>query len=104
MSVERVIDTNPNCFLKTNILCDRSEPTIVFDLIPKVCGKIKLICQAIEMTTFSFELLFCSIPCRGASTENGKTAFNQFNNVGNIGVDQQVHHTFGASRRSPGCS
>lgn len=39
MSTPIVSNTNPKCILKTNVVCDRSDPTIVFDFIPKVCGK-----------------------------------------------------------------
>ncbi|KAG7198080.1 hypothetical protein KM043_018248 [Ampulex compressa] len=32
ISGAKIAATNPNCIIKTNILCDRSEPTITFNL------------------------------------------------------------------------
>uniref|UniRef100_U5ESZ2 Large ribosomal subunit protein mL53 n=1 Tax=Corethrella appendiculata TaxID=1370023 RepID=U5ESZ2_9DIPT len=36
LSIPRIALTNSNFALKTNIVCDRSEPTIVFQLLPAI--------------------------------------------------------------------
>lgn len=36
----KVLGTNPNCVLKTEVVCDRSPGLISFDLIPAVAGKM----------------------------------------------------------------
>lgn len=38
LSTPKVANTNPNCVLKTDILCDRAPPTVTFTLLPAVQG------------------------------------------------------------------
>lgn len=39
MSAPRIGLTNPNCSLKTVIICDRSEPTVDITIVPSIAGK-----------------------------------------------------------------
>lgn len=41
LSTPKVANTNPNCVLKTDIICDRAPPTVTFTLIPAVQGTTK---------------------------------------------------------------
>lgn len=43
LTTKKPILTNPRCVFKTNIVCDRSEPKFVVDLIPDVHGKLDLV-------------------------------------------------------------
>ncbi|CAH2236316.1 39S ribosomal protein L53, mitochondrial [Pararge aegeria] len=36
MSSPKIILTNPNCVLKTEIVCDRSEPTVDITIVPSI--------------------------------------------------------------------
>ncbi|XP_055598992.1 uncharacterized protein LOC129748403 [Uranotaenia lowii] len=36
LSSPRIVQTNPSCLLKTEVVCDRRPPSIVFQLIPSV--------------------------------------------------------------------
>ncbi|XP_031618560.1 uncharacterized protein LOC116337803 [Contarinia nasturtii] len=36
LSVGRVQRTNPGCIFRTNVVCDRSDPQFIVDLIPEV--------------------------------------------------------------------
>lgn len=34
----KAVETNPRCIVKTEVICDRSEPILTFELIPEVQG------------------------------------------------------------------
>lgn len=36
----KVVRTNPRCIVRTNVVCDRSDPKFIVDLIPEVHGKL----------------------------------------------------------------
>lgn len=38
ISAPKIILTNPNCSLKTEIVCDRSEPVIDISIVPSIAG------------------------------------------------------------------
>ncbi|XP_055628855.1 uncharacterized protein LOC129770194 [Toxorhynchites rutilus septentrionalis] len=42
LSSPRITQTNPTCLLKTEVVCDRRLPTIVFQLIPSAQAATKL--------------------------------------------------------------
>lgn len=42
MSSQKIILTNPNCALKTEIVCDRSEPTVDITIVPSIAGKLNI--------------------------------------------------------------
>ncbi|KAJ8736249.1 hypothetical protein PYW08_006905 [Mythimna loreyi] len=42
ISAQRIILTNPNCTLKTEIVCDRSEPTVDITLTPSIAETAKI--------------------------------------------------------------
>ncbi|XP_052871699.1 uncharacterized protein LOC128277295 [Anopheles cruzii] len=42
LSAPKISQTNPTCLLKTEVLCDRRPPSIVFQLIPTVQAEAKL--------------------------------------------------------------
>lgn len=42
ISSPRIALTNPNCSLKTEIVCDRSEPTVDVTIVPLIAGKYLL--------------------------------------------------------------
>lgn len=39
LSTPKPIKTNPRCIIKNTVVCDRSDPQLVIDLIPEVHGK-----------------------------------------------------------------
>ncbi|XP_058466689.1 uncharacterized protein LOC131439553 [Malaya genurostris] len=42
LSSPKIIKTNPSCLLKPEVVCDRRQPSIVFQLIPSVQAETKL--------------------------------------------------------------
>ncbi|KAJ8735662.1 hypothetical protein PYW07_007282 [Mythimna separata] len=42
ISSQKIILTNPNCALKTEIVCDRSEPTVDITLTPSIAETAKI--------------------------------------------------------------
>ncbi|CAG9581523.1 unnamed protein product [Danaus chrysippus] len=54
MSSPKVALTNPNCILKTEIVCDRSEPTVDINLVPSVAETAN-----IQKVTFKSGNLTC---------------------------------------------
>uniref|UniRef100_A0A1A9X4B4 Large ribosomal subunit protein mL53 n=1 Tax=Glossina brevipalpis TaxID=37001 RepID=A0A1A9X4B4_9MUSC len=42
LSVPRVTQTNPNCLLKTDVVCNRQQPEIKFSLIQSVQEQLKV--------------------------------------------------------------
>ncbi|XP_055315419.1 uncharacterized protein LOC129575605 [Sitodiplosis mosellana] len=36
LSLAKVVRTNPRCIVRTNVVCDRSDPKFIVDLIPEV--------------------------------------------------------------------
>lgn len=45
ISSPRIALTNPNCTLKTEVVCDRREPTIDITIVPVIAGKCILTCK-----------------------------------------------------------
>ncbi|XP_013197097.1 large ribosomal subunit protein mL53 [Amyelois transitella] len=54
ISSPKISLTNPNCSLKTEVVCDRSEPTIDITLLPNIAEKAK-----IKKVTFKSSNLTC---------------------------------------------
>ncbi|XP_042887360.1 39S ribosomal protein L53, mitochondrial-like [Penaeus japonicus] len=78
---ERVRDTNPNCIVKTTVVCDRSEPTIKITLVSghKILFKTQNL-ETLEILKKFNELVSSeaeaeetsSTPVKGGKTKPGK--------------------------------
>lgn len=78
---ERVRDTNPNCTVKTTVVCDRSEPTIKVTLVSghKILFKTQNL-ETVEILKKFNELVSSqaepaessSTPVKGGKTKPGK--------------------------------
>ncbi|XP_037792349.1 39S ribosomal protein L53, mitochondrial-like [Penaeus monodon] len=78
---ERVRDTNPNCGVKTTVVCDRSEPTINVTLVSghKILFKTQYL-ETVEILKKFNELVSSqaeatessSTPVKGVKTKQGK--------------------------------
>lgn len=42
LSAPKIVQTNPSCVLKSEVVCDRRPPSVVFQLIPSVQAEAKL--------------------------------------------------------------
>ncbi|XP_055537922.1 uncharacterized protein LOC129725770 [Wyeomyia smithii] len=42
LSAPKIVQTNPSCVLKAEVVCDRRPPSLVFQLIPSVQAEAKL--------------------------------------------------------------
>ncbi|CRL08435.1 CLUMA_CG021246, isoform A [Clunio marinus] len=58
ISSPKINETNPNCVIKTDVICNRERPTISFQLIPQVQEAAKIKTVKIELENLSMlELL-----------------------------------------------
>nr|XP_040236154.2 uncharacterized protein LOC120957832 isoform X1 [Anopheles coluzzii] len=55
LSAPKISQTNPTCLLKTEVVCDRRPPSIVFQLIPSVQAEAKL--KKIELSSANLSTL-----------------------------------------------
>lgn len=55
LSTPKVVQTNPSCLLKTEVVCDRRSPSLVFQLIPSVQAEAKL--KKIELNSENLSTL-----------------------------------------------
>ncbi|XP_052889073.1 uncharacterized protein LOC128297470 [Anopheles moucheti] len=55
LSAPKISQTNPTCVLKTEVVCDRRPPSVVFQLIPTVQAEAKL--KKIELSTANLSTL-----------------------------------------------
>lgn len=62
LSTHLPFKTNPRCAIKTNIVCDRSDPKITVDLIPEVQGKSILFYTSQWVDVFSLFTFHISNP------------------------------------------
>lgn len=60
LSTPRVANTNPNCVLKTDIVCDRSPPTVAFAFTPAVHGEFNSRKITLSQIKIIFNLLLVS--------------------------------------------
>lgn len=58
LSSSKVSLTNPNCVLKTDIVCDRSEPTVDVSIVPSIAGKSLIILYNIILIKDKYIIYF----------------------------------------------
>lgn len=76
ISAPKIAITNPNCSVKTEVLCDRSEPTVEITLLPAIAGISYFIYQFFSSSLPKFNPFYYK--CTGSNL--GIYIYLQFNN------------------------